>query len=208
MNNIIYHGSFITNIKELQPYSKSHNTIKESVVYLTPNYYLALLYIWNRSYKFVTFSENDNNKVIYTEWFENQLFEFYYHVSGSIYACNMNNTNIYKTHISSVYNSKMPIKVINECKISDVYSEIIKQVSLENIIVKKYQDLSVSEKNDISKKVIRAIHLEHLLDRSINSNDIEKVQFIKEKFPNEWNIALKHNVDEINNIINNWKNLL
>jgi len=47
----LYHGSFLPNINILQPFSKSHNTIKKAVTYLTQNNVYALFYIWNKPYK-------------------------------------------------------------------------------------------------------------------------------------------------------------
>ncbi len=83
----LYHGTQIRSIKQLEPFATRGNAISKPVICFTPNPCIALLYIWNRSYKWVTFSENENGKVVFREHYENMLYDFYFKVSGSIYEC-------------------------------------------------------------------------------------------------------------------------
>ena len=61
----LYHGTQVQDIKQLKPFATRGNAISKPVICFTPNYCIALLYIWNRSYKWITFSENENGKVVF-----------------------------------------------------------------------------------------------------------------------------------------------
>ena len=132
---IFYHGSAVVGIKTLLPYSKAHNTIKNPVVYLTPNETLSLFYIWNRPYKFVTFNENDLGTVVYTEWYDNQFSDLIKGLSGSIYEC-VDDMCIHPTHIAGVYNSEVPVNVSKETVIDDVFEEIRKRIADGRVILR------------------------------------------------------------------------
>jgi hypothetical protein len=181
---ICYHGSYIKGLRELLPFSKSHNTIKKEVVYLTPNESYALFYIWNRPYKWVTFGADENGIIVFTEWFENQLIEFYKGVSGYIYECDMNNPDIVQTHIKDVLNSEKPVPVINYKEIDDCYAEILKREELGAVKIKRYDTLTQEELAEISNNTINAIKMEKLL-----TSFPEKANFVKQKFPREWEQA-------------------
>ena len=202
---LAYHGTCIGNIKELIPFSKSHNTIKKSVIYLTPNATFALFYIWNRSYKWVSFVVDDNDIVVFTEHYKNHLKEFYENISGYIYTCDGNHPFIYKTHIKSVYNSEIPVPIIGCQEIPDVYYEIREREKTGKVRIKTYELLTNNEKDEIFSNTVRAIHMEKLLGAS-DYNLGDKIDFIKQKFPEAWYTAIHNTKDEIENMINEWKN--
>ena len=110
----LYHGTQVQNIEQLKPFATRGNAISKPVICFTPNYGIALLYIWNRSYKWITFSENENGKVVFTEHYENMLYDFYNKVSGSIYECDGDNPSIIPTHMKGVYTSEVPVPVEKE----------------------------------------------------------------------------------------------
>lgn len=203
MSNLFFHGTIIGGITELIPFSKSHNTIKKSVVYLTPNNSYALFYIWSRPYKWVTFDIDDQGVVVFKENFENHLYEFYANVSGYIYTCDGNNPQIYKTHINSVYNSEFPVRIIGCEEISDVYSEILKRETIGTVKVVRYNSLSINKKEKINSDTVRAIHMEKLLFPSEDKK--EKISFVKRKFPIAWETAVNNTDEEVNAMITEWK---
>jgi len=180
-NKLCYHGSHIKGLKELLPFSKSHNTIKKEVVYLTPNDSYALFYIWGRPYKWITFESDDNGIIIFTEWFQNQLIEFYKGVSGCIYECDMNNPNIMQTHIKDVLNSEQPVPILNYQEIEDCYTEILKREEMGMVKIKRYNTLSQEELINIYNKTVKAIKMEKLL-----TSFPEKADFVMQKFPLAW----------------------
>lgn len=198
-----FHGSYIRNLKLLQPFSKSHNTIKKPVVYLTKSYLYALFYIWNRPFKWVTFDIDENGIVNFTEQFENQLYEFYHGISGCIYKCDINNPFIYLTHMNNVYNSEKPVPITGCSMVDDVYFEILKGEKDGLIRVKRFDKLKNDELEEISKTTIRAIHMQKLL-----LSNSEMADFVKEKFPDEWECASKNTEQEIKEMIDEWKRSL
>ena len=206
MSNFLYHGSYTKGLTQLRPFSKSHNTIKKSVVYLTPNSTYALLYIWNRPYKWVTFDVDDDGILVFKEVFEHQLFEFYNGISGYIYECYANNPDICKTHINCVYNSEKTIPITGYQTIENVYNEILNREKQGEIRISRYSTLSNEEKQKISTDTVRAIHMQKLLATS-DESDVEKqlINFVKDKFPNEWEIAGNQTQEEIEHMINLWK---
>lgn len=203
---VFYHGSAVKGIRTLMPFSKSHNTIKKPVIYLTPNETLALFYIWNRPYKFVTFNENDNGVVVYTEWYENQFSDLMKGISGSVYECE-DDPCIYRTHISGVYNSDVPINVCKETVIGDVFKEIQKRIADGRVILRTYGLLDAEQKEKIVKSdMVRAIHMQRLLKPNKTETDTAYAAFIREHFPLSWSIAEKMSDKEINAMYDEWMN--
>jgi hypothetical protein len=207
MKNLFFHGSCITGLSVLHLFSKAHNTIKESVAYLTSSYTLALFYIWNRPYKWVTYDVDENGVVTYTEWFQNQLSDFYSGVCGCIYECSGDIPNIQKTHMNCVFISDKLVPVTKSYEITDVYSEIIDCEREGKVRIKRYDALSNEEKQQIKQDTIRGIHMQKLLIRGTNISDAEKeeIKFIQDKFPIEWEIAKNNTQNEIDEMINAWK---
>lgn len=202
---VLYHGTHVQNLEILKPFSTSQNAISKSVICFTPNPYIALFYICNRSYKWVTFNETESGNVVFTEHYENMLYDLYNNVSGSIYKCNGGNPNITKTHMKGVYISETPVEIDKETIIPNVYNEILHQEECGNIVVRRYNQLSLDEKADISKTTIRAIHMQKLLSPSNYIPKTELIDFVKSHFQNEWNIASKMTEQEIDQMINEWK---
>lgn len=201
---VFYHGSAVKGIRTLLPFSKSHNTIKKPVVYLTPNETLALFYIWDRPYKFVTFEENEQGSVVYTEWYENQFSDLMRGLSGSIYECE-DDPRIYATHIAGVYNSDEPINVCKETVIADVFNEIQKRIADGRVILRTYGLLDAEQKEKIVKSdMVRAIHMQRLLKPNKTETDTAYAAFIREHFPLSWSIAEKMSDKEINAMYDEW----
>ena len=202
---ILYHGTHIQNISTLKPFATRRNAISKPVICFTPNPHIALFYIWDRSYKWVTFNENENGKVVFTEHYENMLYDFYNNVSGSIYECDGSNPDITPTHMKGVYVSESPINVEKETVIANAYDEILNQESLGNIIVQRYDKLSANEKSRISKSTVQAIHMQKLLIPSDYLPKIEQTAFVRSHFPAEWDIASTMTKQEIDAMINEWR---
>lgn len=199
-----YHGSNITGLKELIPNFKVTNTIKEPVIYFTKDKKIALFYIWNRPYKYASFYINSEGKIEYLEEFPNQLFEFYNGNSGSIYECEEDINVIFESHIKGVFISLATVQIKNMSYISNVYEEILKEESLGNIIIKRYETLSIEEKNVIRNGKVRSIHMLGLLNPNEN-NQKYMATFMKDKFPKEWEIAVNNTEEEIKEMINKWR---
>ncbi len=201
----LYHGTQVQNIEHLKPIATRGNAISKPVICFTPNYYTALLYIWNRSYKWVAFSENENRKVVFTEHYENMLYDFYNKVSGSIYECDGNNPDITPTHMKGVYISEACIPIEKEILIDNVYDEILKQESSGNLIIQRYNQLSLDDKNEIFKLTVRAIHMQKLLIPSDHIPKQEQAHFVQTHFPQAWEKASKMTNAEVDQMISEWR---
>ena len=204
----LYHGTQIQNIKKLEPFATQTNAISKPVICFTPSYCIALFYIWNRSYKWVTFSENENGKVVFVEHYDSMLYDFYSKVTGSIYECNGDNPAITPTHMKGVYTSEISISIEKETQIGNVYNEILKQESLGKIIIRRYSQLSLDDKNEIFKQIVRAIHMQKLLIPSDYVPKQEQVRFVQTYFPQAWDVASKMTTTEVNQMICEWRTLL
>lgn len=201
----LYHGTQVQNIEQLKPFATRGNAISKPVICFTPNYCIALLYIWNRSYKWITFSENENGKVVFTEHYENMLYDFYNKESGSIYECDGDNPDITPTHMKGVYTSEVPIPVEKEMKVYNVYDEILKQEFLGNIIIRRYEQLSDDDKKEIFKLTVRAIHMQKLLIPSEHIPKQEQTIFVQKHFPQAWETASRMTKTEVEQMISEWR---
>jgi hypothetical protein len=199
-----YHGTCIEGLKELKPIFKRQNTIKKPVIYFSRNKLIALLYIWKESYRYVTFDINNEGIVEYIEEFPNQLYEFYNGNRGCIYECDEDSNDIYESHIKGVFISSVPIRVSKTININNTYEEILKEEKLGNIIIKRYDTLTVKESEEMRKARIRAIHMQGLLNPREKQEEC-MAEFMKEKFPIEWQIALQNTKEEIKEMINQWR---
>ncbi len=201
----LYHGTQVRNIVHLKPFATRSNAISKPVICFTPNPCIALLYIWNRSYKWVAFAENETGKVVFTEHYENMLYDFYHKVSGSIYECDKDNSEIAPTHMKGVYTSSACIPIEKEIQIDNVYDEILKQESLGNIIIRRYNRLSPDDKKEIFKMTVRAIHMQKLLIPSNYIPEQEQAQFVLTHFPQAWEKASKMTKAEVEQMISEWR---
>lgn len=201
---ISYHGTQVQNIEQLKPFATRGNAISKPVICFTPNPCIALLYIWNRPYKWVTFRENENRKVIFTEHYENMLYDFYSQVNGSVYQCNGNNPDIVPTHMKGVYTSEACVPIEKKILIDNAYDEILKKESLGNII-RRYNQLSSDDKNEIFKLTVRAIHMQKLLIPSDYIPKKEQAHFVQTYFPQVWEKASKMTKAEIDQMICEWR---
>lgn len=90
-------------------------------------------------------------------------------------------------------------------KINNVYDEILKQELSGNIIIRRYQQLSFEEKNEILKGTVRAIHMQRLLIPSEYIPKQEQARFAQTHFPQAWDTASKMNQSEVEQMINEWR---
>lgn len=199
-----YHGTNVKELKQLIPNFKTNNTIKKPVIYFTTNKVLALFYIWNRPYKYVTCSTNQYEIIEYIEEFPNQLYDFYNNNHGSIYECEEENGIIHESHIKGVYVSTVPVEIKNETIIVNAYKEILKEEQLGNIIIRRYDTLTMEEKTKFKKNRIRSIHMQKLLKPNEQLQE-SMALFMQETFKEEWDIACNNTEKEINDMINEWR---
>jgi len=201
----LYHGTQVRNIEMLKPIATRLNAISKPIICFASNPYISLFYIWNRSYKWVAFREDENGTVVFTEHYDNMLYDFYSKVSGSIYECAGSNPDITPTHMKGVYSSGVPVTVEKETVIANVYDEVLKQEALGNIRIRRYNQLASVDKEKLFQTTVRAIHMQKLLSPSDYIPKQEQANFVKTHFPEEWDVALKMTRQEVEQMINEWR---
>ncbi|MDD4493337.1 MAG: hypothetical protein PHV32_03150 [Eubacteriales bacterium] len=181
-----YHGTKVTGLFELVPINSPDTTLHKPTIYFTDSPVFAIFYIWNKPFKWMTYTFSDNGTPIYTEWFLNQLEYFYKSVSGVIYSTE--SSTIMPTHMQKVFISDTAVKVDEYRYIPDVYETILEFEKANQIIIKRYETLTEAELQQIEKQIISAIHKEKLLSR-----DIPKTDFVKMMFPVAWEKSKEEN---------------
>lgn len=165
-----YHGSREKNLKFLSMQKANHNKI-----YLTDNYFLALLYAASsiRNWRM------QNDKVVFRETAENGFKILYKNQPCFIYKTE----DIYdaeKTEHSSnsVYTVEHDVK-LTKCEfIPDVYQKILQEAKAKNIIIERYADYNEQEKESIKKNILQTF-----------TPEIMKAE--KERFHDEYKLLLK-----------------
>lgn len=183
----LYHGSFFSNLKILEPFSKFHDDITKKVVYLTENKAYSLFYIWdakhnNLSTKYVTCWIKDGI-THYEEQFSNQLSELYKNVSGYIYSFD-NLLNCIKAKEPDMWAIEGVVKPSNVEHIKNVYEEILKYEKLGKVIIHRYDELTESERVKIDEKMAK-----YIKTNCYKNPNSEKTIFIKRHLINAWKIA-------------------
>ena len=110
--------------------------------------------------------------------------------------------------MKGVYTSEISISIEKETQIDNVYNEILKQESLGKIIIRRYSQLSLDDKNKILKQTVRAIHMQKLLIPSDYVPKQEQVRFVQTYFPQAWDVASKMTTTEVNQMICEWRTSL
>lgn len=186
----LFHGSILKGIKCLKPISKFHEDDSKLVVYLTENFAYSLFYIWdgvknNRVKKWVTCKIEDG-VVIYEEQFSDQIKRFYDGVKGYVYTFKKDESFI-RTQEEDMWVSFSEADVDGCEEISNVYDRIIENEILGKVIIKRFDNLSKTEKNKMIVKMSDYIIMKGLLDidneqsRFISSNHIDAWKYAKEK---------------------------
>jgi len=184
-----YHGTTTAGITKLQA---------DPIVYLTPIRTYALFYIIDKSINWFTCAVKEDGTVYYEERFPNQLKKLYSGKSGYIHKCN------YKESFTSgksrgIVVSRSPIDVIDFEFIPDVYQEILNYEKTGAVVVKRYEDLSDTEKEDVFDMMVNYIYKNNLLEAKG-----PKATFVRESFPDSWAYAAAH-VGEKSRIMEEWK---
>lgn len=182
---IAFHGTIVGNINRLQPFASPHSNLKYPCVYLSTNKALSAIYIWNKTYKWMTFEIQGDGLPVYNESFKNGLYEFYNGVKGYIYTCEAdfevdNNTTI---KCAVVSRNTVPIKAVDV--VENAYERILQYEQQGQLIINHFEDLTDMQKNKDKNMILGAIKRLELL-----KGEHPLSGFVKEKFPVYWDEAL------------------
>lgn len=129
----------------------------------------------------LTYHFNDNNVLVYTESFPNQLEEFYSDVRGYIYTCDIKDEGDDDTGIKSAISIERKV-MINRCDIAeDAYKKILEHEKNSEIIIRRYHELT--EKEHVSNVKMIAGAITRL---GLHSGNHPLSAFVMDKFPNIW----------------------
>ncbi|MCL2861430.1 MAG: hypothetical protein FWE22_03365 [Firmicutes bacterium] len=168
-----YHGTCQLGLTELKPSLNEGSTINEPLVYLSSDTSLAVFYIWDKPYYFHTYGFDTGGRIVYEEYFENQLKYFYQGKKGAIYTCEGDFENKSETGIKTLFTSKNSVKIQSQEIIEDAYQHILKLEKEQKIKIIRFKDLTEKSKEKNIKQI------ESLRKSSATSKELLKL--IEEK---------------------------
>ena len=183
MVELYYHGTTTPDIETLIP--------QNGVIYLTPNRAYALFYIIDKNINWITCSvKDDDGKVHYIERFPNQLEKLYSGKGGYLYRCD--DIGVFVPGKSrDIVVSQIPVTVAGYEFIPDVYQEILKYEKTGVVVVKRYENLTETEKKDVFDMMVHFI-----LKNDFFTVNVIRAAFIRESFPDAWTYAETHIADK------------
>ncbi len=189
MSKILYHGSIISNIQNLQPISKLHND-NNNVVYLTDNVPYALFYIWDGKHnkkngKHVT-AWIKNGIAYYEEQFPNQMKSFYDGVKGYLYSVDNKDNFLPVTNRESMYSCGYAIPVDDVVVIENVYITLMEYAAKGELIIIRYEDVPRERIEDLYNHMAEML----IKNKVIENPNSEEAIFYQEYFKEVWDNAV------------------
>ncbi len=139
---MLYHGTVIVGLQYIKANSKSH-TSGENVAYFTADRCYALICCRDVQNNFVTMGLRADGKQHYFERFPGQLKTLYSGKKGYLYipdaADGLINTK------GNTWESRKDVPVLRCEVIEDVYSEILKEEALGDVIIHRYDEIDPAE---------------------------------------------------------------
>lgn len=170
---MIYHGSCIPDLRTIKANSKSHSTGKP-VAYFSEDRCYALVCCRSSAENFVTMGVGADGRQHYLELFPNQLETLYKGRRGYIYSLDSaDGMTRVKGHS---WESERDVPV-SQCEIiADVYSEILREEALGNMVIRRYSEMDPAE----LKK-----HANHIRDHLMDEGE-EMAKFYYLHFSSLW----------------------
>lgn len=187
--SLLFHGSAVPGLTELQPLSKLHNSA-QSVVYLSSSVPYILLYIWDAkktdsSRKWVT-AWMENGVAHYEEQFFGQLRAFYEDVQGYVYSA-LPGDGMQSVHNrEGMFCSTVPVNVYRAAEIKDVYQELLRYEQEGSFKLHRFEDATPEKQAELIERIATYIRESGLL-----AQDSEHARFIKRYFKNAWKAAME-----------------
>jgi len=187
MRDLLYHGSIIPSITELEARSLLHASDKQ-VVYLTDSIPYALFYIWDShhneySRKYVTGGFRDG-VAFYEEQFPDQLQAFYQGVSGFLYRIPKTDAVRPVANRDGLFYQEGNVSVADAVCIDDVYAELLKYEAAAQLKVLRYNKQTNARQAELTRMIAAAIRQGNFF-----AGDKEQQQFIKKHFSASWRLA-------------------
>ena len=139
---MIYHGSCVPGLHTIKANSKSHSTGK-LVAYFSADRCYALVCCRSRAENFVTMGVGADDRQHYFERFPNQLETLYKDRPGSIYF--LDSADGMTRGKGHSWESERDVPVAQCEIIADVYSEILREEALGNMVIHRYSEVDPAE---------------------------------------------------------------
>ena len=176
-----YHCSPVSGIKLLEP--KSPRLFdKPAKVYMTTLYPMVLMYgIQNYEY---TYGYTKEKKIIFEEYFPNELETLYKGKSASLYICQPE--TVEATRIPNEAVSDRPVPVVEEIHIPDVYEAILEQERLGELVIRRHHELP-----EKMLEWIRKTETKIILEKNILHVQGPMADYYRTHYPDSWADAEK-----------------
>lgn len=174
-----YHCSPTAGLTVLEP-RKPESFEKPAHVYMTTSLPMALMYgIRNFEY---TYGYTREGQIYFEEYFPNALEVLYRGKSASLYLCDPRQTSA--TQIPNEAVSDVPVEVISETPVPDVWEALLEQERLGNLVIRRYEELSVR-----MLEWIRNAEAEEIRKRNLLHTGGPMAAYIKRHYPHSWAMA-------------------
>ena len=154
---MLYHGTTVGELRIIKANANSHISGKK-VAYFTEDRSYALVCCRDKSENFVTMGLNQDGKQHYYERFPEQLKILYSGKQGYIYL--IETTAGFKNTKGHTWESEKDVPVCQYEVVDDIYSEILKEEKMGNIIIHRYAEIDPAE-----QKMHANYIKEHMEDR-------------------------------------------
>jgi len=178
-----YHCSPVRGITALKPTTPVYFD-KPVRVFLTDNLVMSLFY-GIRHFEY-TYGYNSKGQIYFMEHFPNALAKLYEGKKASLYVCE-GNDNLEKTEIPGEYLSPIPVKVVEEIKINDLYEELLKQEKEKRLIIVRYEELNIA-----NREWIVSAEKEVILEKGLLDQDTPFAEYMRTTYPESWSQAKKN----------------
>lgn len=147
---MIYHGSCISGLHTIKANSKSHSTGK-MVAYFSEDRCYALVCCRSRAENYVTMGVGADGRKHYIEYFPNQLETLYKGRPGYIYV--LDSTDGMTRGKGHSWESEYDVPVSQCESIADVYSEILREESLGNLVIHRYSEVDPAKQKNYANYI-------------------------------------------------------
>jgi len=174
-----YHGSPVAGITALVP-------PPGKTLYLTNNRAYALFYIRDLDVNWVTCGVAPDGAVHYDEQFPGQLRALYAGRSGWLYICEADALFVQGTSpwiVTCVHT----VPVTSAEHIPDAHAAILREIGLGAVRVKRYEDKTPAQKQDIFEMMVH-----HIFKNRLLSAETPKARFMEQCFPESWRYAAQN----------------
>ena len=177
---VYYHCSPVSGITILEPRKPVHFD-KPGRVYMTSLLPMALMYgIRNFEY---TYGYTKEGQIYLDEYFQDALL-MYKGQSASLYICDPEEAE--STRIPNEWISSVPVPVLEEIRIPDVYEALLEEEKKGSLVICRYHTLSEGKRKWIFEAEKREI-----LENGLLNTDSPRADYMRLHYPESWQAAEK-----------------